>query len=90
MAPNRSSDGPARWKLIEATNGYDVDNGWYQDPRPAASVRPPGGRGVHPGLALARFLLSLPAAQRRRRKRPVGRAGARITPAPRAGEDSLG
>ena len=76
MAPNRSSDGPARWKLIEATNGYDVDNSWYQDPRPVAFDRPHGGRGVHPGLNLARFLLSLPAAQRRRRQRPVGHTGA--------------
>ena len=74
MTPNQSTGGPARWKLIEATNGYDVDNSLYQDTRPVPPGLPPGGRSVRPGQALGRFMSALSAAHRRRRKRPVGHA----------------
>lgn len=76
MAPDQIVDGPARWKLIEATNGYDLDNSLYQNPGPVPRGQPPRSRSGRPGLAVARFLSALSAAQRRRRKRPVGRAAA--------------
>jgi hypothetical protein len=76
MTPNDSIEGPARWKLIEATNGYDLDNSLYQNPGPVPRGQPPRSRSGRPGLAVARFLSALSAAQRRRRKRPVGPAGA--------------
>lgn len=76
MTPNFSIDRPARWKLTEATNGYDVDNSPYQDPRAIHRVLPPRSRSVRPGQALGRFLSALSATQRRRRKRRVGNAGA--------------
>ena len=67
MTPNQRSDTPARWRLIEATNGYDVDNGLLQIPAPV----PPGpassrSRSVRPGQTLGRFLSAVSAAQRRR------------------------
>jgi len=44
MTPNDSIEGPARWKLIEATNGYDLDNSLYQNPGPV----PPGPATAEP------------------------------------------
>jgi len=75
MTPNHSIDGPARWKLIEATNGYDVDSGLLRTPVPVPLGLPPRSRSVRTGQALRRFLSAVSAAQRRR-KRPVGHAAA--------------
>ena len=76
MAPDQIVDGPARWKLIEATNGYDVDNSSYQVPTPVPPGLPARSRSVRPGQAIGRLLLALSAAHRRRREQPVGHAGA--------------
>lgn len=73
MPPRNSDDEPARWRMIEATNGYDVDNSWFREP---VSLRVPsrrrGGRLAH---ALTRPLSALSGGQRFRR-RPVDPAGA--------------
>ena len=74
MAPNHQIDEPARWKLVEATNGYDSDKMMYHDLRPVSPGPPPRNRSARPGQALTRFLSAL--AARRRRKQPVGHAGA--------------
>jgi len=75
MTPNQNMDVPARWRLIEATNGYDVDNNMYREP---PAVVPPGlqarSRNVRPGEAVLRLLSAMSAAQRRRRERPAARA----------------
>ena len=75
MTPNQSIDGPAHWRQIEATNGYDVDSGLLRTPVPVPLGLPPRSRSVRTGQALGRFLSAVSAAQRRR-KRPVGHAAA--------------
>ncbi len=65
--PPDSNDEPPRWRMIEATNGYDADNSWFREPPPVPnglSSRSRGGRMTH---ALARPLSVFSSAQRRRR-----------------------
>lgn len=65
MPPNDTDNEPARWRMIEATNGYDADNGWFQDRVPV--VRDPSRRHRSRfGDAVARRLLDL-----RQRSSPV-------------------
>ena len=74
MPPTASDDEPARWRMIEATNGYDVDNSWFREPVPkGVPSRSRGGRLAH---ALGHPLSALSGAQRRRR-RTLESAGAR-------------
>lgn len=70
-----SNDEPARWRMIEATNGYDVDSSWYWEPRsePTGMPRTRGARLAH---VFVRPLSALTPAQRIHRKRPVEPTGA--------------
>ena len=74
MMPNQNMDVPARWRLIEATNGYDVDNNVYREPPAVPRGMPARSRNVRPGEAVLRFLSAMSVAQRRRRERPAARA----------------
>lgn len=76
MPPNQRIDGPARWKLIEATNGYDIDNSMNRNQAPFVPGPPPHTRAVRSGHILGRFRSALSVAQRRRQKRRIGPAGA--------------
>ena len=67
MTPRQSLEAPARWKLIEATNGYDVDSGLLQMPEGVPPKLPPYSRSGRPGQTIGRFLLVVSAARRRRR-----------------------
>ena len=68
VMPNQNIDVPARWKLIEATNGYDVDSGLYRELPPVSPGMPARSRSVRPAEALGRFLSALSAVHRRRRE----------------------
>ena len=73
-----SNDEPARWRMIEATNGYDVDNSWYREPRAEPTGMPSRTRGARLVHVFARPLSALTAAQRVRRKGPIEPTGAWI------------
>lgn len=67
MAPNSCDDEPARWRMVEATNGYDVDNSWYRELRPVPKNLPSRSRTARLAQALARRLSAFGGAQRSRR-----------------------
>ena len=64
MAPNSCDDEPARWRMVEATNGYDVDNSWYRELRPVPENLPSRSRTARLAQALARRLSAFGGAQR--------------------------
>jgi hypothetical protein len=66
MPPHHGNDEPARWRMVEATNGYDVDNGWFQDPPPVLLAPSAQHRSRRFGQAVGRRLLAL-----HQRTRPV-------------------
>ncbi len=66
-----SNDQPARWRMIEATNGYDVDNTWDWEPRSAPTGTPSATRGPSLAKVLGRPRSALTAKQRIRRKSTV-------------------